>query len=33
MTPKSILDQLDQAASEFTFPMLDNGYIYRLTFA
>jgi hypothetical protein len=28
MTPKSILEQLDLAASEFTFPMMDNGYVY-----
>jgi hypothetical protein len=27
-TPKEILDQLDQCAAKFTFPMLDNGYIY-----
>jgi|MudIll2142460700_1097286.scaffolds.fasta_scaffold118528_2 hypothetical protein len=28
MTRKVILDQLDACAREFTFPMLDNGYIY-----
>jgi hypothetical protein len=27
-TAKEILDQLDQCAEQFTFPMLDNGYIY-----
>lgn len=27
-TAKDILAQLDQCAKEFTFPMLDNGYIY-----
>jgi len=28
MDSTSILKQLDQAASDFVFPMLDNGYIY-----
>ncbi len=28
MTSRSILEQLDLAASEFTFPMMDNGYVY-----
>lgn len=27
-TKKDILDQLDQCADGFTFPMLDNGYVY-----
>jgi hypothetical protein len=27
-TPEEILAQLDQCAAKFTFPMLDNGYIY-----
>ena len=26
-----ILKQLDQCANNFTFPMLDNGYIYTVT--
>ncbi|HZH96240.1 MAG TPA: hypothetical protein VEY06_10160 [Flavisolibacter sp.] len=25
---EKILDQLDKCSSEFTFPMLDNGYVY-----
>ncbi len=28
LTPVAILDVLDRAAADFTFPMLDNGYIY-----
>jgi hypothetical protein len=28
MNRKAILDQLDACAREFTFPMLDNGYVY-----
>ena len=28
MTAEDILAQLDKCAAEFTFPMLDNGYIY-----
>ena len=28
MTPSSILEQLDDAAGESEFPMLDNGYVY-----
>jgi hypothetical protein len=28
MNPDTILQQLDEAAQEFVFPMLDNGYIY-----
>ena len=28
MDSASILKQLDEAASEFVFPMLDNGYVY-----
>jgi hypothetical protein len=28
MNRKVILDQLDVCAREFTFPMLDNGYVY-----
>jgi hypothetical protein len=28
MTVAEILAQLDESASQFTFPMLDNGYIY-----
>lgn len=28
MEPGEILQQLDQCAEEFTFPMLDNGYVY-----
>ena len=28
VNPEEILAQLDQCASESTFPMLDNGYIY-----
>ncbi|TVZ23802.1 hypothetical protein JM84_2756 [Dokdonia sp. Hel_I_63] len=28
---KSILKQLDSCAQNFTFPMLDNGYIYPVT--
>lgn len=27
-TAKDILQQLDKCAAEFTFPMLDNGYVY-----
>lgn len=27
-TKKDILDQLDKCADKFTFPMLDNGYVY-----
>ncbi|MGC3956647.1 MAG: hypothetical protein QM813_01325 [Verrucomicrobiota bacterium] len=27
-TAKEILDQLDQCAEQYVFPMLDNGYIY-----
>ncbi len=25
---EEILSQLDKCAAEFTFPMLDNGYVY-----
>ena len=28
MTQQSILDQLDYAAGEFEFPMMNNGYVY-----
>jgi hypothetical protein len=28
MTPKAILEHLDQAARDIAFPMLDNGYVY-----
>lgn len=28
MTAESILNQFDEAAKEFVFPMLDNGYVY-----
>lgn len=28
---KDILDQLDACAEDYTFPMLDNGYIYPIT--
>ena len=28
MRRKGILDQLDGCAREFTFPILDNGYVY-----
>src|SRR5687767_13783614 len=28
MSPREILAQLDACASEFTFPVLDNGYVY-----
>src|ERR1051326_8830794 len=28
MNPSAILAQLDQAAQDFEFPMLDNGYVY-----
>src|ERR1700712_2253977 len=27
-TAKEILDQLDKCCADFTFPMLDNGYVY-----
>jgi len=27
-TAKEILDQLDNCCTDFTFPMLDNGYVY-----
>jgi hypothetical protein len=27
-TATNVLDQLDQCAEDFTFPMLDNGYVY-----
>ena len=30
MDPESILDQLDECAAEYTFPMLDNGYTYHV---
>ena len=30
MTVDEILRQLDDSARKFTFPMLDNGYIYPL---
>jgi hypothetical protein len=28
LNPVAILDVLDRAAADFTFPMLDNGYVY-----
>ncbi len=28
LPPVAILDVLDRAAADFTFPMLDNGYVY-----
>ena len=28
LTPRAILDVLDDAAAGFAFPMLDNGYVY-----
>lgn len=30
-TSKDILEQLDNATTQFTFPMLDNGYLYPVT--
>ena len=30
-TAKEILEQLDSAARQFSFPMLDNGYLYPVT--
>lgn len=30
-TAKDILEQLDDATRQFTFPMLDNGYLYPVT--
>jgi hypothetical protein len=27
-TAKEILKQFDECANDFTFPMLDNGYVY-----
>lgn len=28
ISPEAILQQLDEAAGRFVFPMLDNGYVY-----
>jgi len=28
MNPEAILEQLDEAARRYVFPMLDNGYVY-----
>lgn len=30
-TAKEILEQLDSASKQFSFPMLDNGYVYPVT--